>query len=152
MIRANKLHAWAFVAVQVALLGLLVFMPADFGPSVSRFGLVGTTFEWVGFLGIVFSAITIRSSLTVVPLPKEQGKLGTSGLYRYVRHPMYTSVLLLSLGIALLSGSVIKYALAACLCALFYFKSQYEERFLRQKYPDYAQYAKRTPRFIPFIK
>ncbi len=152
MTKANNYQAWGFVAVQAVLLGLLVFMPADFGPSVSRFELAGTIFEWLGLLGIVLSAITIRSSLTVVPLPKQQGKLGTTGLYSYVRHPMYTSVLLLSLGIALLSGNLIKYVLVACLYALFYFKSQYEERYLRQKYPGYVQYAKRTPRFVPFIK
>lgn len=152
MIKVNKVHAWAFVAMQAVLLGLLVFLHADLGPEVHKFVFIGTVFEWLGVIGIVLSAITIRSSLTVVPLPKDQGKLGTNGLYKYVRHPIYTSVLLLSLGIALLSGSVIKYALIIGLYALFYYKSQYEERYLRQKYPDYSAYAKRTPRFFPFIK
>jgi protein-S-isoprenylcysteine O-methyltransferase Ste14 len=149
---ANKLHAWAFVGVQAIILGLLVFLPADVWLTVQPFIVAGTVLEWLGALGIVASAVTIRSSLTAVPLPKEQGKLGTSGLYKYVRHPMYTSVLVLSLGIALLSGNVIKYALVLCLYALFYYKSQYEERYLRQKYPGYEAYAKQTPRFIPFFK
>lgn len=65
---------------------------------------------------------------------------------------MYTSVLLLSLGIALLGGNGVKYALVMCLYALFYYKSQYEERYLRQKFADYVAYAKHTPRFIPLLK
>ena len=152
MNKANILHAWAFVAVQVIILGLLVFLPADLWLSVRPFIVAGTVLEWLGALGIVASALTIRSSLTAVPLPKEHGKLGTTGLYKYVRHPMYTSVLILSLGIALLSGSFIKYALVIALYALFYYKSKYEERYLRQKYPGYKEYAKQTPRFMPFLK
>ena len=152
MSKVNKLHAWSFVAVQAVILGLLIFLDTSLGFDVKRFVLIGTMLEWLGGIGILLSAITIRSSLTAVPLPKEHGKLGTTGLYKYVRHPMYTSVLLLSLGIALLSGNLIKYALVVGLYLLFYFKSTYEERYLRQKYDNYKEYAKRTPRFVPFVK
>lgn len=140
------------MAVQAVILGLLIFLDTSLGFDVKRFVLIGTMLEWLGGIGILLSAITIRSSLTAVPLPKEHGKLGTTGLYKYVRHPMYTSVLLLSLGIALLSGNLIKYALVVGLYLLFYFKSTYEERYLRQKYDNYKEYAKRTPRFVPFVK
>lgn len=147
-----KIQSWTFVVVQAIILGLLVFMDADFGLTVRRLEVVGTLFEWIGGIGILLSAVTIRSSLTVAPLPKESGKLGTSGLYKYVRHPMYSSVLLLSLGIALLSGSLVKYLLVVCLYALFYYKSRFEERYLRQKFNNYEDYAKSTSRFIPFTK
>jgi protein-S-isoprenylcysteine O-methyltransferase Ste14 len=150
--QANKLHAWGFVAVQAAILSLLVFLDNDFGLKITRLEFIGTLLEWLGGIGILLSAITIRSSLTAVPLPKEHGRLGTTGLYKYVRHPMYTSVLVLSLGIALLSGSIVKYVLVAGLYMLFYYKSKYEEQYLRQKYSDYGQYAEHTGRFIPFIK
>ena len=43
---------------------------------------------------------------------------------------MYTSVLLLALGIALLSGNLVKYLLVVSLVMLFYFKSVYEEKYL----------------------
>ena len=149
--KANQVHAWAYVAVQAVILVLLVFMSNDIGPTISRVAYVGTALEWIGALGIVLSAISIRTSLTAVPLPKKNARLGTKGLYKYVRHPMYTSVILLALGIALLSGSIIKYGLVVCLAALFYYKSIYEERYLRLKYPEYDAYASRTPRLIPFI-
>lgn len=148
----NKLHSWSFVAVQVVILVLLVFFNPNVGPQVTRFMIFGTFLEWIGWVGILLSAYTIRKSLTAQPLPKSTGTLSTYGLYKYVRHPMYTSVMILCLGIAVVSGSVIKYALVGCLAILFHFKSVYEEKFLKQKYPDYESYAKITPKFIPFIK
>lgn len=149
---AKKLHAWLLVAAQAVILGLLIFLGTRFGLSVRRFEYIGRAFEYLGGIGILLSAINIRSSLTAVPLPKENGKLSTTGLYKYVRHPIYTSVLLLSLGIALLSGNVIKYALVMMLYVLLYYKSKYEEHYLRQKYTNYKQYSEKTARFIPFIK
>lgn len=148
----NRLQAWAYVFVQALLLIFLVFLDRKVGPQIHRFVILGWLFEWLGIIGVLVCAASLRRSLTVVPIPKEEGKLSTTGLYRYVRHPMYSSVLLFALGIALHSGSAIKYLLVASLYVLFHMKSVYEERYLRLKYPDYAQYSDRIPRFIPFIK
>lgn len=148
----NKLKALVFVIIQVILLLGLIFISNTIGPKLTHFRLAGTILELIGIIGIIVSAVTIRSSLTVMPLPKENGGLGTTGLYKYVRHPMYTCVLLLSLGIALASGILIKYILVIGLYVLFYYKSSYEEIFLIQKYKNYKEYAQRTPRFIPFTK
>lgn len=148
----NRIQAWSYVFVQAVILVLLVFLSSGVGPQFHRFIIVGISLEWLGALGVLVCAASLRKSLTVVPIPKEEGTLSTSGLYRYVRHPMYSSVLLLSLGIALHSGSGIKYFLVLCLYVLFYLKSVYEEKYLALKYPDYAQYSARIPRFIPFTK
>lgn len=148
----NRLQAWSYVFVQAVLLALLVFLDQSVGPEIHRFLIMGWFIEWLGILGVLVCAASLRRSLTVVPIPKEGGKLSTSGLYRYVRHPMYSSVLLFALGIALHGGSVIKYLLVVCLYVLFHMKSVYEEKYLRLKYSDYAEYSARIPRFIPFAK
>lgn len=147
-----KYKALVFVIIQAILLLGLIFLSNYLGPNVYRFRYIGTVLEFIGLLGIIASAITIRSSLTVMPLPKEDGQLGTTGLYKYVRHPMYMCVLLLSLGLALASGSIIKYGLVMGLYLLFYYKSKYEEIFLSKKYAGYKEYSQNTPRFIPFLK
>lgn len=152
MSKPSQIHAWSYVLIQAILLGLLIFLSSDFGLQVKQFTLIGKLLELLGAVGIVLSAITIRTSLTAVPLPKKNARLGTSGLYKYMRHPMYTSVLLLSLGIAVASGSAIKYLLVIGLAVLFYYKSVYEERYLQAKYADYQRYAKTVPRFIPRLK
>ncbi len=146
----NKLQAWTYVFVQALLLILLVFFNRGIGPQIDRFILLGRALGLLGVLGILICAATLRSSLTAMPIPKEDGKLSTTGLYRYVRHPMYTSLLLLALGIALHSGSAIKYSLVALLYFLLYLKAVFEEKYLRLKYLEYAEYSARIPRFIPF--
>jgi protein-S-isoprenylcysteine O-methyltransferase Ste14 len=148
----NKQKAYLYVGVQAIILGLLVFLPSNIGPTISSATALGKLLEYLGFAGIIASAYTIRKSLTALPTPKSGGQLGNTGLYKYVRHPMYTSVLILSLGIAVLGGSVIKYALVVCLYVLFLHKSKFEESLLREKYPEYHEYAQKTPRFFPGAK
>lgn len=150
--KPNKVPAWSYVLVQAVLLALLVFFDRNVGPQIHRFDYLGSPFEWLGIVGVLVCAASLRKSLTALPIPKDEGELSTGGLYRYVRHPMYSSVLLLALGIALNSGSVIKYFLVICLYVLFHFKSVYEEKYLRLKYPEYAEYSAQTPRFIPLTK
>ncbi|MDP1719551.1 MAG: isoprenylcysteine carboxylmethyltransferase family protein [Candidatus Nanopelagicaceae bacterium] len=152
---SKNLNRWPsriFVLVQGIILGLLLFTHINFGGSIRRFFWLGTTFEWIGIIGILVAALSLRRSLTAMPIPKADGKMTRQGLYRYVRHPMYSSVLLFSLGIALYYGSLYKYLLVGALLVFFYFKSSYEENFLMEKYPDYSNYAKVTPRFLPRLK
>lgn len=148
----DRSQAWSYVFVQAVLLVLLVFLGQDIGPQLHHFVILGRSLEVLGIIGVLVSAASLRRSLTVVPIPKEEGQLSTTGLYRYVRHPMYSSVLLLALGISLNSGSVIKYLLTLSLYVLLHLKSVYEEKYLKLKYSDYAEYSARIPRFIPFTK
>ena len=148
----NKLQAWTYVFVQALLLILLVFFNGRIGPQIDRFVFLGCALGLLGVLGVLICAATLRRSLTAMPIPKEDGKLSTTGLYRYVRHPMYASVLLLALGIALHSGSAIKYLLVALLYFLLYLKSVFEEKYSRLKYSEYTEYSARIPRFVPFTK
>ena len=146
------LRAWMYVLAQGTLLVLLVFIEPNIGPQIHRSPLAGRLLEILGVLGVLLSAASLRRSLTAVPIPKEDGRLSTTGLYKYVRHPMYSSVLLLSLGISVSGGSLIKYLFVIFLYILFYFKSLFEEKYLVLKYPKYPEYSARVPRFIPFTK
>ena len=150
--KPNRLVALAYVIVQTIILILLIFANMALGLRINRFVLIGSVLEWAGIIGIFISALSIRTSLTAMPLPKENGQLVTGGLYKFVRHPMYTSVLAFSLGLAISSGEVYKYLLFTGLYVLFYYKSRYEEVYLGRKYAGYKEYSKSTPRFIPIYK
>lgn len=148
----NRNVARRFVIVQFVILIALVLVGNSVGPQLRQFPIFGFMCVGLGLLGLFLSASNLGRTLTAMPIPKSDGELCTSGIYGFVRHPIYSFVLLLCLGLCLQSGSVYKYLLTFLLAVLFYFKSNYEERYLFQKYPEYEAYSQRVPRFIPFIK
>jgi protein-S-isoprenylcysteine O-methyltransferase Ste14 len=86
---------------------------------------------------------------TVFPKPRADGELVQGGVFKFVRHPLYASLIHLGLGWALLWQSWITAAVSLVMTAQLYQKSLREEAWLREKFPDYAAYAKRVKRFIP---
>ena len=88
----------------------------------------------------------------VIVAPPE--RLVVTGLYRYVRNPMYTAVSSLIIGQGLLFASprLLAYGLIVWI-SFFAFVLLYEEPALRRKFgDDYAQYRARVPRWIPRLK
>ena len=98
---------------------------------------------------LVLGAIGLGRSLTALPTPVPHGELRTGGLYRFVRHPIYTGVLALSYRAAVPSGNVAVLAAAIALTGWLAVKARWEEQQLRRRYPSYDAYARRTPRFVP---
>ncbi len=147
----DRTKAWLFVSVQALLLVLLIFIADQNAAPTDTEVLAGRFIQILGSIVLLLSLYDLRKSLTALPTPKDNGVLQIRGLYRYVRHPMYVAVLTLSVGIAVSSGSVVKYVLVLALYILFSFKARYEEKLLIAKYPGYSSYARRTNRFIPKI-
>ncbi len=142
--------AWLFVAAQFALLGVMVLYPRDAAwvPTelVRSMGLI---FMNAGVVVGLWSAAYLGRGLTPSPLPNGSTDLVTRGPYRLVRHPIYTSVMLLGIGMTLRSGSWIVLAAFVGLIALFAVKSRWEELHLADAFPGYERYMGTTGRFIP---
>lgn len=142
--------AWCFVLVQFALLAAILLLPS--GDAWVLPAWLAVAARWTGLGGmamLILGAIGLGRSLTALPTPVPHGELRTGGLYRFVRHPIYTGVLALSYGAALPSGSVAVLAAAIALTGWLAVKARWEEQQLRRRYPAYAAYASHTPRFIP---
>ena len=80
-----------------------------------------------------------------------EGRLVTTGPYRYLRHPIYVAILV-SLGVAIAchpSRSSVLAGLAAA--AATFTRMLSEEKLLRERYPEYADYARRAKRLVPFL-
>lgn len=90
-------------------------------------------------------------NFNIVPEIKEDCILITTGPYRYIRHPMYTSVMLIGTGVVLYWFSFWKIGVLALLIAVFYFKARREEGFWSEKTEEYSAYRKKSRMFIPFI-
>ncbi len=141
---------WLFVAVQAVLLCALIFLPgSDHWGTPGWLSLLGMAIIVVGFAIIAMASLKLGSSLTPTPVPNGRGALTTSGLYRYARHPIYSGVLAIVIGLTLRSGSVQHLAIGLASIGFFNVKAKWEEDRLAEHFPGYIEYASRTPRFVP---
>ena len=90
-------------------------------------------------------------NFNVHPQPKVSGVLVTSGPYRLIRHPMYTTVLLSAAAMACVASQWSAWMLWLALLATLVTKARMEEQWLREHHPQYAAYCLRCKGFIPGV-
>ena len=80
------------------------------------------------------------------------GTLVTSGVYRYIRHPQYTGLLLLSLGMILNWATLPMLLLYPVMIGMYLRLAKREEQDMLHEFGEaYRQYMSRTKRFLPFV-
>jgi protein-S-isoprenylcysteine O-methyltransferase Ste14 len=99
----------------------------------------------------IAGALALGKSRTPFPRPPEDAQLIRHGIYAIVRHPLYSSLIALSLAWACYWQSLVGGALAVVQALLLDAKARREERWLRERFPDYADYAAEVKRLVPFI-
>ncbi len=141
---------WTFVVAQVGLLLLIIVAPSgDDWATPGWLTAIGWILSIVG-VGIALAAsLRLGAALTPTPVPTGRGELMTHGMYRYVRHPIYTGVLAIVVGIVIRSGSITTAIIGLVLIVFFSVKSRWEEQQLREHYEGYEDYSSVTPRFVP---
>ncbi|MBU0561288.1 MAG: isoprenylcysteine carboxylmethyltransferase family protein [Bacteroidetes bacterium] len=78
--------------------------------------------------------------------------LVTTKIYRYMRHPQYTGILLFTFGWLVHWPSIVTLALWPILIVMYTWLAKQEEKQALVEFgEDYIKYAKRTKRFIPFV-
>lgn len=84
---------------------------------------------------------------------KEDHRLITEGIYAYIRHPIYTSYILLFIGYVVVFHAPISALLFAVVLAIWYgSRISLEESMLVEKFGDaYREYRTKTKRLIPFL-
>lgn len=146
----DRTRGWLLVGAQMALLGLLVGWPTgDLWPLPAALRTVGTLGRVVGALAILIGAIRLGWAASVHPAPTASARLRTDGPYRFVRHPIYSGVLVLAGAMALTGRSVAHLGAWAALLAVLSVKARFEERLLAARFEGYRAYAARTGRFLP---
>lgn len=88
---------------------------------------------------------------TMFPRPRPESTLVTSGVYRWVRHPLYLSVLAGSLAWVAFWNTPSGWTLWLAQAVFLDAKARREERWLREHFPGYESYSRRVRRLIPGI-
>jgi len=101
----------------------------------------------VGFLIIIISLIILLvaikdlgRNLSPFPRPINNSNLVTTGIYRFMRHPMYYSLILISFGVFIIKLSLYYLFLSISLVLIIKFKIALEEQYLNNKFKNYLLY------------
>jgi protein-S-isoprenylcysteine O-methyltransferase Ste14 len=154
-LRDNRRGEWWLLA-QLTLIAAHALPPE---PPLAALGLAWPlALRWIGaavlVLGLslaVQAAFNLGASLTPLPEPIAGAALVTTGAYGRCRHPLYQAVLLCSLGVVLLLGSLLHLGLLLGLAVVLACKARREEARLCQSHADYPTYRKSTPAIMPHL-
>lgn len=146
----------------VVMLGAMALMLGDYHrvPVLGRMVLptsipldwAGVVICWAGAAFAVWARVTLAGNWSGVVSLKHDHEIVNRGPYGYVRHPIYTGILMMFLGSSLLELNVAR-ALAVVLAFVsFSIKSRQEESLLGTHFPEtYPAYAAQTRRLIPYL-
>jgi protein-S-isoprenylcysteine O-methyltransferase Ste14 len=142
----------AFVLIQFVLFGLYIvdFSFIDYSTDIPVWAKLLLAF--VGLLAaviITMGIINLNDNLTPFPTPRKNARLISHGIYTYIRHPIYTGIILIMLAYGLFTASLARLIISIILLIVFYFKSKLEEKLLIEKFPEYKDYKKSAGRFLP---
>lgn len=145
-----------WVAVQFPLLLLAYLIPGwsrqDIGGDLSIvLRIVSQALIGIGALLTLGGVVALGRWLTPFPQPLPESQLRTSGAYAFVRHPLYTGILIMALGWSLMSHSLAGLVFDAALFVFFDRKAAREEIWLTEKFPDYKAYSSRVKKLIPWV-
>ncbi|MEM9848527.1 MAG: isoprenylcysteine carboxylmethyltransferase family protein [Bacteroidota bacterium] len=142
-----------FVALQLLLFLCFVFASDLYQfPFPKILQILGLIFSVLGLLIILLAIFQLSDALTPFPSPKSGASLKTNGLYQFVRHPIYTGILIFCFAWTYHTGALSQLLVSVSLYVLFLYKSRYEEERLVQVYGEaYVIYQKRVGRFFPKI-
>jgi protein-S-isoprenylcysteine O-methyltransferase Ste14 len=120
------------------------------GPRQAVLGLVLLA---LGLAFTVWARVYLGRNWSGMVTLKEGHELIRSGPYAYVRHPIYTGLLVALLGSAVACGEVRALIGLAIVAGAFIRKLRIEERFMRQLFPgQYQRYCAQVPALIPFTR
>ncbi len=115
--------------------------------------------QWVGvmvmLIGLgfaIWARVTLGGNWSGTVTVKENHTLITRGPYEWVRHPIYTGILLLLLGTAMVVGLMVNVVELAAVALAFWLKLRTEERFMVETFGEqYTAYRQRVKALIPHV-
>ena len=102
--------------------------------------LVGFFIIIMAFIILLISIKDLGRNLSPFPRPIKNSNLVTTGIYRFTRHPMYYSLIFISIGVFIIKLSIYYLFLTISLAFIIKFKIALEEKYLMNKFKNYLLY------------
>jgi protein-S-isoprenylcysteine O-methyltransferase Ste14 len=93
--------------------------------------------------------LALRPAFRVRPEPKPDAPFIEHGIYRRIRHPMYTAVMFIAASMVIHVRAWTAVLVWCALAVVLTLKSRYEDALWREREPRAAEYQRRVGRFIP---
>jgi protein-S-isoprenylcysteine O-methyltransferase Ste14 len=144
---SNKLKSYTLVSIQLGCIALIAFTGPIF-PKNIFFLSTGITGSLLGLWAIIVMGL---GRFNITPEVHPNSRMKSKGPYKYIRHPMYMSVLLITLTWILNYPTTFRLTIWMVLIFDLIIKLKYEEKLLVNRYKEYQDYQHRTKKLIPFI-
>ena len=117
------------------------FIPQKQIIQVSPFSyLLGSLMIITSFIILLVAIKDLGRNLSPFPRPIHNSNLVTTGIYRFTRHPMYYSLIFISIGVFITKLSIYYLFLSISLGLIIKFKIALEEQYLNNKFKNYSLY------------
>jgi protein-S-isoprenylcysteine O-methyltransferase Ste14 len=141
--REKRVIAW-ILPTSVLLVGVMGVQPPR--DNVLALSVVSTIFIVGGTIMTLYALRHLGRHFGVV---SDVRGLVTSGPYRLVRHPLYAAETITLIGLLLAAFSPLSAGILALTLALQVTRAKIEEQALEAAFPEYREYASRTPMIVP---
>ena len=143
----DKVRAYTLVSIQM--IAILLILVTGW-PLAGYIPLLIVQIAGV-LLGVWAIAVMGRTNTNITPLVKQSAVLVTNGPYTFVRHPMYSAVLLTIWPLIMDQYSLFRLTIGVVLTIDLVVKLLYEESLLKKHFAGYESYMRETKRLIPFV-
>lgn len=144
------LIARTLVGAQFNLLGALALLSSfNFHKKPHPYLLFEIIIAGIGGVILLVAAKNLKPSLKISPIPRENAPLISVGIYKYVRHPMYLSVILIGLSMAGYANSLLGWVFELLLILTLNVKASFEDALMLEAHPEALHFQLHTSKFIP---
>ena len=121
-------------------------------PAGIGFTLIGLLITFSGLAFAIWARVHLGKNWSGMPAIREGHTLTRTGPYRFVRHPIYSGIILAFFGTAIGVGYFWTFSCVLLIFVLFVIKFRMEEKFLEEEFgEEYANYKREVKALIPYV-